>query len=77
MALVRFLDGEHASTTSTVDDELLTGGDGRYVFEDRHIASGSRRGTAYYLKQTNRSEWAEPDVPEWTAARDDDPAEDN
>lgn len=77
MAQIRFLDGKYAATTTLVDDHLLTAGDGRYMFEERNISSGSRPGTPYFLKSVDYAQWADPNLPEWTAALDDDPAEDD
>ena len=72
MALIRFLDGKQRGKFTVVDDSAISG-EGRYRFKKREITrSGGRK---YYLKAVSRKRWAEKNVPEWTAALDDDVAD--
>ncbi len=72
MALIRFLDGKQRGKTTTVDDAAIRG-EGMYRFKKRDLTK--KGGRNYYLKEVSKKRWANKNVPEWTAALDDDRAD--
>jgi hypothetical protein len=74
MALIHFLDGEQRGQIAAVDNAAVSG-EGRYRFKKQEITQSG--GKLYYLKGVPETQWADPRVPEWTAALDDgDPGDD-
>ncbi len=76
MAQVRFLDGEQAGRSVTVDDAALPS-EGIYRFPQQDGAGpATGHGDAYYLKRVPVERGSTQPETDWTAALDDNPPDD-